>query len=107
MVQLTSTVVKVVLPESFVDCSIGPSHDTVALLDVGVLQDLARVNGGLFTGLVDSLVVNVHKVATFIFLQLVKNKFVALIQSLASIVTSEMRLDLNNLFLITRGVRQQ
>ena len=107
VVQLASTIVEVVLPEALVDGSIGPPHDTVALLDIGVLQDLAGVDGGLLAGLIDSLVMNVHQVATFVFLQLVENELVALVQPLASIVTSEMRLDLNNLFLITRGVRQQ
>ena len=34
MVKLTSTIIEIGLPEAFVDCAIGPSHNAISLLHV-------------------------------------------------------------------------
>lgn len=64
VVKFTSTVIEIFLPKTFVNCAVGPSHDSVSLLYVvGVFENLAGVDSALFTSLINPLVVNVHQVS--------------------------------------------
>jgi len=45
--------------------------------------------------------VNIHQISRLVLLQLVNDKLVALSESLASIVAPKVRLDLNDLLLIS------
>ena len=48
VVQLSPSIIEVVLPESLVNSAIGPIHDSVALLDIlAVLQHLASVDSAV------------------------------------------------------------
>lgn len=80
MIKLTTAIVEIVLPETFIDSSIRPPHDTVPLFDVWrVFQHLPRIDSAFLAPLVDILVVNIHKVAGFILLHLFVGYVIAII----------------------------
>ena len=64
MIEFTTTVVKIVFPQSFVNCTVWPSHDAVPLLDIlTIFEHLARIDGAFFTVLVYPHFMDVHEVA--------------------------------------------
>lgn len=108
VVQLSSSVVEVVLPKPLVDSSIRPPHDTIALLHVGrVFDELARVDSTLFAVFIHSQAVHVGKDPSFVVIELLLNNLVAISQSLSGLVAPVVRLYFNNLSLLSRCVGEQ
>ncbi len=103
MVELAPAIVKIVFPKAFIDCAVGPAHDTIAVLDVlRALEHLPRVDGALLAVLVDAQAMDVGKVSGLVLVELLFDYFVALVEALASRMSSEVGLSLDNLLLFLK-----
>ena len=107
MVQLPSSIVEVVLPEAFINGTIGPPHDSVSLLDIrAILQHLPRVDGTFLRVVVDPHVVDPLQIARLVLRDVVFNDLVPSLKALPCMMSSEVGLDFDNLLLLARGVRK-
>jgi hypothetical protein len=99
VIEFTSTIIKIIHPQPFIDSTIRPSHYTESLLDVGILNHLSRVDSTIFV-LTNFHIMNIDKIVTVYKVGLI-------IDSLSCGMTSIGRLDLNDLFLVGGSVGQK